>query len=90
MIGMRHYRRRTAPGVPSSSALAGALDIYAEGERNEDVLRMLFGLSILRDATAEQVDAALDARVAEGRAGALDLRASFRGGLAPETILTLS
>lgn len=46
---------------------------------------MLFGLSILRDATPEQVDAAIDVRVAEGRIGALDLRASFRSGLTPDT-----
>lgn len=60
-VSLRHYRRATAQFAPSSSAVAGALEIYLEGRRRDDVLRMLFGLSILRSGTAEQVDAALTA-----------------------------
>lgn len=61
-IGLRHYRRPRAPFAPSPLAVAGALDIFLEGRFRDDVLRMLFGLSILQSATAEQADAALAAR----------------------------
>lgn len=60
-VSLRHYRRATAPFAPSSAAVVGALEIYLEGRHRDDVLRMLFGLSILRSATAAQVDAALTA-----------------------------
>lgn len=60
-VSLRHYRRATAPFAPSSAAVAGALEIYLEGRLRDDVLRMLFGLSVLRSATTEQVDAALTA-----------------------------
>lgn len=61
-VSLRHYRRATAPFVPSVAAIAGALDIYLDGRRHGDVLRMLFGLSVLRSAGADQMDAALTAR----------------------------
>lgn len=61
-VGLRHYRRAPAPLVPSVSAVAGALDIYLEGRLRDDVLRMLFGLSVLRSATMDQLDSALATR----------------------------
>ncbi len=61
-VGLRHYRRALAPLVPSGSAVVGALDIYLEGRLRDDVLRMLFGLSVLRCATVDQLDSALAAR----------------------------
>jgi hypothetical protein len=58
-VGLRHYGRKTAGSyAPSASAVAGALAIYLEGRRHDDARQMLFGLSILRSATAEQVDTA--------------------------------
>ncbi len=60
-IGLSHYRR-SLPWVPSAQALAGALDIYAEGKRHDDVGRMLFGLSILRHGTVQQLETALAGR----------------------------
>lgn len=57
-ISPRHYRR-AAPFAPSPQAMAGALAIYQEGERHDDVRRMLFGLSILRSATEEQLETLL-------------------------------
>jgi hypothetical protein len=58
-VSLHHYRRATAPFAPSGLAVAGALEIYLEGRRHDDVRSMLFGLSVLRSATAEQVEAAL-------------------------------
>lgn len=66
-ITLRHYRCRTEPYAPTAQAVTGALDIYAEGRRERDVLRMLFGLSILRSATAEQVDTAMGVRTGTGQ-----------------------
>lgn len=62
-IGLRHYRhyREPAPFSPTLPAVHGALDIYLEGQRHDDVGRMLFGLSILRSASVGQVQAALAA-----------------------------
>lgn len=68
LVGLRHYRRRPAAFAPSPPAIAGALEIYLAGRCEGDVLRMLFGLSILRSATAEEVDAAVATRRVGGRA----------------------
>lgn len=63
-VSLSHYRSYRQPVAfePTSAAVAGALDIYLGGRRDDDVLRMLFGLSIMRSATGAQVDAALTAR----------------------------
>lgn len=66
-IGLRHYRR-PVPWAPSAQAVAGALDIYSEGRCRGDTLLMLFGLSILRSASAEQVEAAVAESDARGNA----------------------
>jgi hypothetical protein len=85
-IALRHYRR-SAPYTPSVAAVAGALDIYAEGRRNDDVPRMLFGLSILGRATKQQVEAALAVRSASGPRSAAESGAWFCTPLDPiETI----
>lgn len=76
-IGLRHYRRRQVSITPTSAAIAGALDIYLEGRRSRDVLRMLFGLSILRSATTDQVNTALAARRGAGDPDAPDVRDPF-------------
>jgi hypothetical protein len=65
-IGLSRYRR-VVPYGPTPAALAGALDIYSEGRRGQDVLRMLFGLSILRSASPRELDAAIGARASLGR-----------------------
>lgn len=82
-IGLRHYRR-SFPFAPSPQAMAGALSIYREGERHDDVRRMLFGLSILRGATEEQL------RTLLGKHGAArPTRASFEDEPAPLAALSL-
>ncbi len=54
-----HHREN--PITPSQQAVTGALSIFVGGCRNEDVRQQLFGLSVLRSATAAQVLAALPA-----------------------------
>lgn len=50
---------REYPISPSQQAINGALSIYVEGGRKDDVPQMLFGLSVLRHATEEQIDVAM-------------------------------
>ena len=45
--------------TPSQQATNGALDIFVEGCRKDDVRQQLFGLSVLRSATESQVMAAM-------------------------------
>lgn len=45
--------------VPSQQAITGALSIYVEGGRNDDIRQMLFGLSVLRHATEAQIGVAM-------------------------------
>jgi hypothetical protein len=47
------------PITPSQQAINGALSIYVEGGRMEDIRQMLFGLSVLRHATEEQIRVAM-------------------------------
>jgi len=47
------------PITPSQHAANGALDLFVEGFRMDDVQQMLVGLSVLRSATAEQVNVAM-------------------------------
>jgi len=44
---------------PSQNAINGALSIYVEGGKKDDGPQMLFGLSVLRHATEEQIQAAM-------------------------------
>ena len=83
-VSPRHYRRTLAPFAPSGAAIAGALEIYLEGRRFADVPRMLFGLSVLRSGTAEQIEAALTAsNAAIGTA----IPALVKASVSPATIL---
>lgn len=50
---------REFPITPSQRAITGALCIYVEGGRKDDVRQMLFGLSVLRHATEEQLAIAM-------------------------------
>jgi hypothetical protein len=50
---------REYPITPSQLAVNGALCIYAEGGKKDDARQMLFGLSVLRQATEEQIRAAM-------------------------------
>jgi hypothetical protein len=50
---------REYPITPSQQATNGALDIFVEGCRRDDVRQQLFGLSVLRSATEAQVHAAM-------------------------------
>lgn len=47
------------PGPISQAAAVGALDIFVDGHRYNDVSRMLFGLNLLQDASAAQIEAAI-------------------------------
>ena len=50
---------REYPITPSQQAINGALSIYVEGGRMEDIRQMLFGLSVLRHATEDQIRVAM-------------------------------
>jgi hypothetical protein len=45
--------------TPTQSAITGALGIFVEGHRNDNVRQMLFGLSVLQSGTETQVHAAM-------------------------------
>lgn len=69
MTMFNHSRfRRTYPMTPSQQAANGALDIFVEGFRRADAAQMIFGLSVLRNATAAQVEAAMVFVQSTGRA----------------------
>jgi hypothetical protein len=50
---------REYPITPSQQAINGALSIYVEGGKKDDVRQQLFGLSVLRHATEEQIQNAM-------------------------------
>ena len=50
---------REYPITPSQAAINGALSLYVEGGKNADMRQQLFGLSVLRHATEEQIQAAM-------------------------------
>lgn len=50
---------REFPITPSQQAINGALSIYVEGGKMEDIRQMLFGLSVLRHATEDQIRIAM-------------------------------
>jgi len=47
------------PIEPSQQAINGALSIYVEGGRKNDIRQMLFGLSVLRHTTEAQLRIAI-------------------------------
>ncbi len=51
--------RTEYPITPSQQATTGALSIFVEGCQKGDVRQQLFGLSVLRSATEEQLHAAM-------------------------------
>jgi hypothetical protein len=62
--------RRAQVGVkPSNQAVSGALDIYLGGWRVHSIRQVIFGLTVMQDATAHQLDGAIRAR---GRVGSPD------------------
>jgi hypothetical protein len=50
---------REYPITPSQQATNGALGIFVEGCRKDDVRQQLFGLSVLRSANEAQIHAAM-------------------------------
>lgn len=50
---------REYPITPSQQAINGALSIYVEGGKKENARQMLFGLSVLRHATEDQIRIAM-------------------------------
>lgn len=55
----RPMYHREYPITPSQQAINGALCIYVGGGKKDDVRQMLFGLSVLRHATAGEIDVAM-------------------------------
>lgn len=53
------YLKKEYAMVPTQPATAGALDIFVEGYLADDVRKMLFGLSVLSNATEAQVHTAM-------------------------------
>lgn len=51
--------RRGHPYTPSQPAAVGALEIYLDGWDLRNARQMLFGLSVLSNATAVQVESAI-------------------------------
>jgi len=72
------YYRRTHPTVPSQQAADGALAIYLEGWARKSARQMLFGLSVLRDASVAQVDSAIATLGARQIASEAEIRAMLR------------
>jgi hypothetical protein len=50
---------REYPITPDQPATNGALDIFVEGCRKDNIRQQLFGLSVLRSATEAQLHAAM-------------------------------
>lgn len=50
---------REYPITPTQPAITGALSLFVEGGLRDDARQMLFGLSVLRHGTAEQIEAAM-------------------------------
>jgi len=57
---------REYPVTPTQEATNGALDIFVEGCRKNDVPQQLLGLSVLRSATEAQVRTAMPFAEASG------------------------
>ncbi len=68
---------REYPITPSQQATNGALDIFVEGCRKDNVPQMLFGLSVLRSATEAQVHAAMPIVQASQRVSVAEIEAMF-------------
>ena len=66
---------REFPITPSQQAVNGALSIYVEGGRKNDAHQMLFGLSVLRQATEEQIQSAMPSVEASQGITAVEIRA---------------
>lgn len=65
------------PITPSQPAITGALSLFVEGGLKDDPRQMLFGLSVLRHGTAEQIEAAMPAVQAGQRVSKAEIEALF-------------
>ena len=70
---------REYPITPSQQATNGALDIFVEGCRKDNVRQQLFGLSVLRWATEAQVHAAMPFAQANQRVTLAEIHAMLTG-----------
>lgn len=68
---------REFPVTATQQATNGALDIFVEGCRKENLRAQLFGLSILRDATEAQIRAAMPVVQASQRVTEAEIAAMF-------------
>jgi hypothetical protein len=65
--------------TPTQRAINGALDIFVEGYRADDVWKMLFGLSVLSSATETQVHAAMPSVESRQRVTVAEIAAMLAG-----------
>ncbi|MDP3073599.1 MAG: hypothetical protein Q8N18_25170 [Opitutaceae bacterium] len=72
-------QHREYPLIPSQAGTNGALDIFVEGHRKQNIKQMLVGLSVLRSATEAQVQAAMTFVQASGRATHAEITAMLVG-----------
>jgi hypothetical protein len=68
---------REYPITPSQIAIQGALDIFVEGCRKNDMRQQLFGLSVLGSGSEAQVQAAKSSAVASQRVTSGEIEAMF-------------
>lgn len=68
---------REYPIIVTQQATNGALDIFVEGCRKENLRSQLFGLSILRSATEAQIHAAMPFVQASQRVTEAEIAAMF-------------
>lgn len=80
------YYRRTHPYTPTQEAAVGALEIFAEGRLADDIRKMRFGLSVLVNATAAQIDVAISTLHFRGIFTGPQLRAMIRDDPLPQQI----
>ena len=65
------------PITPTQRATNGALDVFVEGCRKDDVRQQLFGLSVLRSATEARIEAAMPFVQASQRVTRTEIDAMF-------------
>ena len=69
---------REYPITPSQRATTGALDIFVEGCRKEDVRQQLIGLSVLRSSTEGQIQTAIPLVVVSQRVTHAEIMGMFQ------------
>jgi hypothetical protein len=69
---------REYPIEPSQQATLGALDLFVEGCRTGNTRQQLFGLSVLEEASEEQIESAMPAVQMSQRVTRAEIAAMFQ------------